>query len=142
MAGSWNNFVPKFTLWSSDGSTLIYTFPAVNFTNAPQTVPDVVEITNLRSKCGIIIDGGNDKPWDLQLNFILSGKGYVNVTDEIESLISSVETKTPYILRIERSDTLGDYFEYNVKRIVPFTFQESLRRNIQPVVAIFRANSW
>ena len=142
MAGSGSNFVPSFQLWSSDGLTLLYTFPAVNFTNAPQSVPDSVEITNLRSSSAIIIDGGEDKPWDLQINFNLSGADYTELTSKIETLENTVQTKTAYLIRIQKSDVASHWFEFKVKRLLPFNYPESLRRGIQPVQAIFRANSW
>jgi len=141
MAGFGSNFVPTFSLWSSDGLTLIYTFPAVEFTNAPQQFPDEVEITNLRSSSAITIDGGQDKPWDLQLNFTLYAQGYTLLTDEIEALESAIQVKTNYLLRFQKSDTLGDFFEIKVRR-KSFTYSDSLRRNIQKVVGLFRANSW
>ena len=142
MAGSEDSFTPKFQLFTSDGLTLLFTFPAVNFTNAPQSVSDSIEISNLRSSNAIIIDGGNDKPWDLQMNFNLRGNNYIDVTNKIEELEATVLSKVAYILRIERSDVALDSFEFRVKRLVPFTYDEGLRRKIQGVTAIFRASSW
>ena len=135
------NFVPKFQIWSSNGNTLLYTFTAVQSTNAPQSVTGFVEITNLRSSGSIIIDGGN-APFDIDIGFLIFGVDYTEVTNKIEALENTVGLLTPYLLRIERSDTAGDWFQYNIKRLQPFSYDTSLRNKIQPVTGKFRANSW
>jgi hypothetical protein len=142
MAGTGNNFVPEFQLWTSDGLTKIYTFPAVSSTNMPQSVPETVEITNLRSSDALTIDGGRDKPFDGTMGITLSGNGYVEVTSKIKELEETVLTKIPYLLRIQRSETPGDYWQYNVKRILPFGYAESLRLKTQNVAVTLRVNSW
>lgn len=132
-------WVPKFKLYNSAGTGLIYTFPAVNFTNAPQTVKDTVEITNLRSKGAIIIPGG-EKPWDLVLNFTIIGEDYEDVTSQIVSLENTVQIDTPYVLRIDK--TPSSYFEYAVKRLQPFNYDSNLRNYYQEIRATLRANCW
>ena len=132
-------WVPDFKLYDSTGTTLLYTFPAVNYTNAPQSVEDSVEITNLRSRGAIIIPGGQ-KPWNLEMDFTLLGDDYEDVTSQIESLENTVALNTPYVLRIDKTDST--YFEYPVKRIEPFIYDSSLRNYFQEVKVILRANCW
>ena len=134
-----SGFVPKFRLYDSAGTTLLYTFFAVDFTNAPQSVRDTVEIGNLRSKGAVIIDGG-ESTWDLFMRFALIGDDYEAVTAEIVNLENTIEVNVPYILRIDK--TAGSFFEYKVKRIIPFDYPENLRLSNQRVFATFKVNSW
>jgi hypothetical protein len=132
-------WIPKFRLYNSAGDTLLYTFPAVNYTNAPQSIEDFVEISNLRAQGSIVIDGG-ESPWDIEMRFTIMGDDYEDITAEIVDLEDTVEFNTPYLLRIDK--TGGSYFEYKVKRLTPFTYEENLRNSYQKVQAIFRVNSW
>ena len=129
----------RFKLYNSAGSVLLYTFFAVNATNAPQSVKDTVEVKNLRGQGSIIIDGG-EAPWDLTMTFHVAGDDYEEVADEIKNLEDTIQLNTPYILRVYRSG--ANYDDYKIKRIDPFIYPESLRLYIQQVNAIFRANSW
>lgn len=132
-------FVPQFKLYASNGLTLIYTFPIVYKTNFPQPQIDYVEVTSLRSQGSIIIPGG-DKPWDLELNFALVGEDYETVAGLLNTLETTVLFNTPYVLKIDKSPTTK--YEYNIKRLVPFEYEESLRTDIQKVRGILRVNSW
>lgn len=133
------SWIPKFKLYDSTGINLLYTFPSVNFTNAPQTIESFVEVTSLRSKGSIIIDGG-EAIWDLEMRFTLIGEDYEAVTALIESLESIVEFNIPYVLRIDK--TISTYFEYPIKRLESFVYDENLRTDFQRVSARFRVNSW
>lgn len=132
-------FIPKFRLYDSTGTTLIYEFPAVDFTNAPQSTRDVVEVSNQRAKGSIIIDGGASA-WDMLMRFALIGEDYIEVTSLIVDLEDTVEMNTPYLMRLDK--TAGSFFEWKVKRIQPFVYPENLRNNYQRVNATFRVNSW
>ena len=132
-------WVPKFRLYNSVGNTLLYTFTAVDFTNAPQSLKDIVEIKTQRSKGSLIIDGG-ESAWDLKMNFTILGDDYEDVTAQIATLESTVEFNTSYILRIDK--TGGSYFEYKVKRLAPFTYPTNLRTHFQRIQATFRVNCW
>jgi len=132
-------WVPQFKLYDSTGTSLLYTFPAVEYTNAPQSAEEVIEVTNIRSKGSLFIEGG-ETVWNLELRFNLYGDDYGAVTALIENLENTIEFNEPYVLRIDK--TGGSYFEYKVKRLRPFTYPESLRNFLQKVQAVFTVNSW
>jgi len=132
-------WVPQFKLYNSAGTGLLYTFHAVNYTNAPQTVESFVEITSLRSKGSVVIDGG-EAVWDLELRFTLLGDDYEDITSQIETLENTIAFNTPYVLRIDKTNST--YFEYPVKRLTSFIYDENLRTDFQKVVARFRVNCW
>jgi hypothetical protein len=144
MSGTW---VPKVNLWSSNGLNLLYTFPTVNDHNAPQSVQKSVVQTNFRSQGGIIIPGGEDL-WELTIRFALTAEGYENITSAIETLESTIQLHTPYLIRIDKTQTT--YFNqseggYKVKRTKPFEYTDrsrDLMNDIQKVVAKFDVNAW
>lgn len=129
----------KFKLYNSSGTVLLYTFFAVNYTNAPQSVESFVEHNNPRGKGAYVIKGG-ETPWDLLMRFHVQGDSYEEVASAIKTLEDTIEFNEPYILRIFRSDV--DYDEYRVKRLESFDYIESLRLYVQQINCIFRANSW
>ena len=57
--------IPQFKLYSSTGS-LLYTFSAVNDTNAPQNPQRTITIPGERSTGCIVIPGGPQE-WELYL---------------------------------------------------------------------------
>lgn len=132
-------WVPKFKLFASNGSTLIYTFPYVNFTNAPQSTEEYVEHQNIRAKGSLIIKGGK-KAWDLILRFTLLTEDYQSLMALITNLEDTVLFNTPYVLKIEKAP--NDYLIYNVKRLVAFEYEDNIRTNFTEVTANFRAYSW
>jgi hypothetical protein len=129
----------RFKLYNSGGTSLLYTFFAVTYTNAPQSVQDTVEITNLRSKGSIIIDGG-EAPFDILMRFHVAGDTYEDIMAEITTLESTIQLNTPYLLRIYK--TASTYDQYSIKRLEPFEYAENLRLNFTEINGIFRANSW
>ncbi len=132
-------WTPEFKLYDSTGLTLLYTFPAVYATNAPQTVEEFVEHTNIRSTGSIIVDGGT-APWDLTMNFTIIGDDYQEIASAIDTLENTVLFNTAYILKIDKAP--GQVYEYKVKRLSAFSYPESLRNSYQRVNARFRVNSW
>ena len=135
-------WTPKFTLWNSTGITKLYTFVAVNYTNAPQSVKKTVRVSNLRGKGEIIIDGGTAS-WDLELRFALLGDEYTEVASKVDTLESTILLNTPYLFLIDKS--ISTFYQYNVKRIEPFIYtdiERNLRNNLQKVTAKFSVNSW
>jgi hypothetical protein len=133
------SWVPTFKLYDYTATTLLYTFPLVQYTNAPQSVQDTVEISNLRGQGSIILDGGNSA-WDLELQFVLRGDDYEDLTSKIDELESALELNTPYQLTIDKSESA--VYQYKVKRITPITYDASLRTRIQKVSVLLRVNSW
>lgn len=132
-------WIPQFKLYNSAGTVLLYTFSAVNFTNAPQSVKDTVEITNLRSRGAIEIPGG-EKPWDLEMRFTILGDDYEDIASQIDTLETTIELQIPYLLRIDKSSS--SYYEYPVKRLQPIFYNEGLRNDWVEMRIIFRANCW
>jgi len=134
---------PYIKLYDSTGVVLQYTFKYVQSINAPQTPRRTVEITGQRGKGSLIIDGGQDV-WDL----IISGKfiiedadeGYEDLTADIDAMESAIQLNTPYIIRIDK--TAVTYYEYNVKRIEPIEYPESLRIDSQEYICRLRVNCW
>ena len=140
-------WVPKVKLYASDGTTLLYTFPAVQEHNAPGNDKNSVAISNFRAAGGIIIPGGN-KMWELTINFVILADGYENVATAIDDLESTIAFHTPYIIKIDKTN--NSYFNqanggYQVKRTKPFEYTDrskDLMNDIQKVTARLDVNSW
>lgn len=132
-------WTPDLKIYDSTGASLIYTFTYVQSVNLPQSVTDYVEVSNLNAGNSLIIDGGN-KSWDLIFRFILHGDDYEDLTSKIATLESTVALKTAYKLRFDK--TPSTYFEYNVKRLEPFLYDDSRRTKFQRVTGTFKANCW
>lgn len=137
------SFVPTFKIYDSTGVSLLYTFPIVQYTNAPQSPKKIVEIEGQRGKGSITIDGGG-QAWDLEIRglFMITSadEGYEEITADIDAIESVIVLNTPYILRIDR--TASTYWQYRVKRIEPINYSESLRTDSQIYEIRFRVNSW
>jgi hypothetical protein len=134
---------PRFKLYLSDGLTLIYEFDLVTSILDNQDPADFVEHTGLRGQGSIIIPG-SDSTWDLTMSFILRGTDYEDITAKIETLITTIEKFTKYILKVD-TDTGGGTKDYKLMRLVPFTFplpDRTKRVKIQRVNATFRVDSW
>ena len=142
-APTYDSWVPRFTLWSADGLTLLYTFTAVQNTNIPQNPQDTVTVTNFRSSGAIVISGG-DKPFEAFIEFWIFGNNvYADVISSIDSLYSIITINTPYLLRVDKSPS--SFYQYNVKRIVDFEWQNistDLRQWRQEVNLKLLCNAW
>lgn len=135
-------WVPKFTLWSSDGLSLLYTFVAVQDTNLPQSPTDNVVHTNLRSAGGVVISGGL-KPFEANIIFWLTGDSYETVIGLIDTVVSTIPTNTPFLLRVDK--TPSTYYQYPVKRLLDFEWTgvaRDLRNYRQEISLKLLANSW
>ena len=135
-------WTPTFSLWNDTGASKLYTFKAVNDTNAPQTVKDLVKVTNLRGKGQIVIDGG-EKPWTLEIKFVIIGEDYTDVASQVETLENTILLNTPYLFLIDKS--ISTFYQYKIKRTEPFTYTDipnNLRNTFQKVSAKFDVNSW
>ena len=102
------DYVPKFRLYDSTGIVLLYEFLIVQKTNHPQSPVRSVEIEGQRGIGSIIIDGGT-KAWDLILSGIIDGVDYDELTSKIDTMESAVAPNTPYILKINKTETT--YYE-------------------------------
>jgi hypothetical protein len=131
---------PRFRLYASDGTTLVYEFLYVqNVTNWLTENPSNIEITNLRSQGSINIAGGQ-KSIDLTLQGILISDSYENLTSLIFSLETTVLSNTNYILKLDKSPTTHD--DIRVIRVEGIKWEDSLRLNNIKYSVTFKTLSW
>ena len=133
-------FVPKFRLYNSAGDTLLYTFPIVQFSNAPHGADSrSVVIEGVRGKGAIIIDGGATA-WDIIIRGVLSADDYEALVVVMDALDTAIPLNTALKLRIDK--TISTYYEYNIKRIVGINYPENLRTSFQNYEITLKANAW
>jgi hypothetical protein len=138
MAGTF----PRFRLYQSNGSTLVYEFDCVTSIDDWQDPITFSEHTSLRGQ-GSIISEGATAPWDLNLSFILTGDDYEDLSAQINSLLSTIVKNTKYILKVDLTPSTTK--EYKLKRLQSFSFPLTDRKkrvNIQTVEATFRVDCW
>jgi hypothetical protein len=134
----------KFKLYDSTGITLIYTFPCVQRTNAPQSKGRYIGIEGVRGTGKLVIPAGTES-WDLEIEGVLyidpaSGEDYEDLVKLIDKLETDIALNTPYYLRIEK--TSSTYYEYKVKRLESIDYPESLRKVNQRYICRFSVNAW
>ena len=136
-------WVPQFTLWTANGTTLLFTFPAVQNTNIPQNPQATVVMTNFRSSGAVVISGGN-KPFEGFITFWIFGNNvYSSVITQIDNLYTLIPVNTPLILKVDKDPT--HVYEYHVKRIEDFEWQNintDLRQYRQEVNIKLLCNAW
>ena len=135
-------WIPSFQLYDSTGTTLIYTFFAVDDTNLPQVPVATVIKENFRSSGAIVINGGT-KSFQAHLHFWITGSGYQDVYSQIDNILSTITVNTPYILKVGKSPIATD--NYNVKRTEDFQWPNiprDLRDYRQEVTLNFLVNAW
>lgn len=139
MAGTF----PRYRLYESDGTTLVYEFVYVLDDNGVFSDPqDSVEIGGLRGQGSIIIPGSQE-PFDITLTFLLKGTDYADLVSQMASVISSIDQFTRYVLKVDIS--LSTTQDYNVQRIKtiqwPLDFNQK-RVNLQKGIITFRSETW
>jgi hypothetical protein len=132
-------WVPHFKLYASDGYTLVYTFVAVQYTNAPQTINKKTVVEGIRGQ-GCIVVPGSTSSWDLEIRGILLANDYQALTALIDTLESTVVMFTNYILIFDKTPATS--YSYNVQRIEPIVYPESLRTNYQEYQIKLRVGAW
>lgn len=132
-------FIPRFKLYDTDGTTLKYTFLAVQSTNAPQSINRNSVVEGIRGK-GCIVIPGSEASWDLYITGILLDNNYENLTGKIDALEAAVVLHTPYILKIDK--TLSTSYSYHVKRISAIEYPDNLRTNNQEYKIVFKTSAW
>ena len=142
MAGSF----PRFRLYDTDGTTLIYEFENVlDWGDSPFQDPGKFVIhTSLRGQGGIVAEGSTVDIWDLQLEFYLSASDYEALVALINAIPTTITKNTKYILKIDlTSSTTKDL---KVKRLGSFRFPINGTSNkatgSQRVFITFTVNSW
>ena len=133
----------KFKLYQSDGLTLQYEFPLVQYCNAPQSSKSLLEIKGQRAKGSLIIDGG-DESWVVTIRGVMAidqaSQGYNDLMAKIADLEDKILLNTPYVLKINKTDVT--YYEYNVKRVEKIEYGETLRNYYVPYSINLTVNSW
>lgn len=132
-------FPVRYKLYDSAGTGLLYTFTYIQSDNSPQDPQDFVEITGLRGVGSVIIPG-SVQPWDLNLRFFLQGVDYQDLIAKMDLLQTTIQMQTRYVLKIDRTSSTTK--SYNVMRLVPISFTEDFRTDLQECQIIFRVNSW
>ena len=123
MAGTF----PRFRLYNSAGSVLIYEFDnVVDWGNSPFEDPiTFAEHISLRGQGSIISDGA-DQAWDLELNFLLIADDYEALVAIMNALPTTIAKNTNYILKVDlTSSTTKDL---KVKRLTPIRFPSGTRK--------------
>lgn len=142
---------PTLNLYESDGITLVYAFTKVTFVNDFQDPSEYVEHKSLRGIGSLIIPDSNTQgangnaPWDLDLTFRLQDVDYENLVAQINTVQTTIEKFTKYILKIDTTQA-GGTKDYNVMRLVKIDFPVPTtgkkRVNSQEVKIKLRVNSW
>lgn len=137
---------PKYRLYESDGSTLVYDFECVvdDAEGSPFFDPaDFVEHTSLRSQ-GSQISQGSSSPFDITLTFILTGDDYENLVSQMQSVTSSIAKFTKYILKIDLT-TGGSTKDIKCMRLqnIRWPLNNGKKRiKFQTGIITFRALTW
>ncbi len=123
MAGTY----PRFRLYNSAGSVLIYEFENVlDWGDSPFEDPSTfVEHTSLRGQ-GSIVSDGSDQAWDLPLQFILIQDDYDALVAIMNALPTTIVKNTKYILKVDL--TVSTTKDLKVKRLTPIRFPSGTRK--------------
>lgn len=136
-------WIPSHKIYDTDGVSLIYTIEDVIRRNPTLSIdiPDFVEHTSFRSNNSIIIPGGN-KPYDMTLYARLSAINYTNLMTALESLKSTIATKTKYYLKIDTSGATTDNIRVQrLKEIVVAPNKGKLNKFLYYTIT-FRCRAW
>ncbi len=131
--------VPHLKIYESDGITLVYTVPVLQYINIPQSIKKNYLVESIRGVGGIVIPG-SDSTWDLVARFFIMDEDYEQIAAKIEALEDAIILHTPYVAKFEKSPE--ESYSYNVKRIEPIGYPESLRVNEQEVMLLLKVNTW
>ena len=143
MAGTF----PRFRLFQSDGTTLVYEFEnVVDWGDSPFLDPSTeVAHSSLRGQ-GEIISEGSISAWDFPLQFVLIDEDYEALVAIMNALPTTIAKNTKYVLRVDL--TLLSTKDLKVKRLGanPIRFPSGTRRKKIVTFAdgfiTFRVNSW
>ena len=142
MAGTY----PRFRLYESDGTTLVYEFlKVVDWGDSPfQDVNTFIEHVSLRGVGGIVSEGSK-APWDLPLDFKLLGDNYTDLVAQMGNLKAIIIFNRKYVLRID-TDELGGNIPLKVKRLNTMSFPVSNSKSkvvtFQDGNIVWRVDDW
>jgi hypothetical protein len=131
------SWIPRFKIYDVDLNLKI-TIPNVSYTNAPQSIKKSTLIEGIRGNGGIVVSGSKST-WDLILRGVLIADNYEALTVLIDNLESTIEENVQYILKIDK--TISTTYTYNVIRLEPINYSESLRNNYQEFEIILKVLS-
>lgn len=143
MAGS---TFPRFRLFQSDGTTLVFEFESVlNWGDSPFVdAITFAEHTSLRGQ-GSIISEGSTAPFDFSLQFLLTGIDYKDLAGQMNSLPSTILNNVKYVLRIDL-DEVATTKDLKVKRLSPILFPVTNENKkvitFQEGNIIFKVDAW
>lgn len=132
-------FIPTMKLYASDGTTLVYTFPAVQSTNIPKTNKRNTVVSGLRGN-GCIVISGSEEEFDINIDFVLLANNYEALTVLIDAVESAITSGTRFVLKFQKS--IATSYSYNVMRLQSIEYPKSLRTSYQDVTVILKAHSW
>lgn len=137
---------PRFRLYQSDGTTLVYEFESVlDWGNSPfEDAITFVEHISLRGQ-GSIISEGSTAPFNFSLQFLLTGDDYTDIAGQMNSLQGTILNNTKYVLRIDLTSG-GSTKDLKVKRLSPILFPITNNKkkviNFQQGNITFRVDCW
>lgn len=137
---------PRFRLYQSNGTTLVYEFDTVlDWGESPfQDAITFAEHTSLRGQ-GSIVSEGSTAPWDFPIQFLLTGTDYEDLAGQMNSLPSSILNNTKYVLRIDL-DEVGTTKDLKVLRLstilFPVTNSKKKVITFQEGNIIFKVDAW
>ncbi len=133
------SIIPKVKLFQSDGSTLVYTFPAVNSTNAPQSPVKTTFIEGIRGIGGILVKGSIGA-WDLILKGTITGTDYEDIVTKMDAMVSAIPVGDKFVVKIDKDGS--NKYEYNAIRIEDIEWGDSLRISFVGYTIKLKCNSW
>jgi len=132
-------WIPSYKLYASDGVTLVYTFDAVTRDNSPKDAKKGYEIEGFRGE-GSVHVSGSEASWNLILDFYLQGDGYQALIAKMDTILSTIQTDTKYVLKIDRTPSTTQ--NYNVMRKQSIEWTDTKRIKFQKGTITFRVNTW
>jgi hypothetical protein len=135
------SIIPRIKLYDSAGTTLLYTFTAVQDTNIPLEEIRSSKITPYRGR-GAIVLTGSVKDSDIYVSGILDAADYEALVVLMDSMKSTIVKGTKYILKMDKSSS-GQY-SYNVKMVddISMPIDEDKRNTYQNYKCTFISNAW
>jgi len=133
---------PRFRLYESDGTTLIYEFENTIDIEDFQDPARFIEHKSLRARGSIVSEGGDDS-WTLPLSFIIKDVDYENLVAQINTLPSTIQKFTKYILKVDL--TISTTKDYKVMRVNSIEFpliNRQKRVKFQTVNINFLVDCW
>ncbi len=112
---------PRFKLYQNDGTTLVYEFENVlDWDNSPFQDPETFSLHRSLRGQGIIVSEGSQDSFEFPLDFMLTGNDYEALVAQMNSLPSTIDFNTQYILKIDL--TASTTKDLKVKRLSSILF--------------------